>query len=621
MGIIHLCVWVLCKGVPLKTRNEIIADNPIEQVCESRGIKLRGQGAEKIAKCPFHQDKSPSLGVNVKTGLWTCYAGCGGGSVIDLIAKLDGKTPADVLRALGDSEKAEGWKPAPSSKSGTTGQETTKATPSGEAVKPKLVKTYDYRNAKGDLVYQACRLEPKSFRQRRPAPNSTPEKPLWFWNMEGVERVLYQLPKVLKTVKPIFICEGEKDCDTVTELGFVGTCNVGGAGKWLDAYADVLAGKEIVLCGDNDKPGKEHMDTVLESLAGKAKSVRVVSVPSPHKDVTDWLGSLNANSIDPRDGRTDAEVRFDALSKAMEEAPLFDKGINLPLYTIAELRQQYLKSIAQAENKSLDLGRWLPALGRSVRPLIAGEVLAILGGTGTGKTALAQNIALHARPLKTLFFEQELPGSLTLERFTALAAREESHTVYSRYRQGDRSLDKVTDDCFDHVITCNLSKLTVEQIESHIQRSALKFGEPPALVILDYIQLMGGKGERRNRVADAAEGLKALAKNQNVVVIILSQIGRKPKDATSNEVSLEDGKEAGEIENSAGVVLGAWRDEEDETLLTLKVLKNTKGLPGKKIECNFDGARLLVTERAVVSEDDVPKRHERTVSTPYKDND
>lgn len=602
----------------MKSREQIIAENPLAEYCRSKGIELKGSGAERMAKCPFHEDRTPSFSVNVNKQAWLCRGGCGGGSIIDLMAKFEGLNPKVIMKRLGEVPDSGGWKPGTPLPGARRGQPEAKAnaidpsptvvkesfTSQNGTVRPKLVKAYDYRNAKGDLVYQACRLEPKSFRQRRPAPDWTSEKPVWIWNMEGVERVLYQLPKILKTKNPVVICEGEKDCDTVTALGLMATTNVGGAGKWLDAYAEHFIGKEVILCGDNDQPGREHMEKVLESLAGKAKSVRVVRIPDPFKDVSDWISGTKWVLTE---GQSEAETRFLAFQKLVDDSPLFDRGINLPIYTIAELRQQYLQSISRSDTHSLDLSRWLPTLGRSVRPLVAGEVLCIIGGTGTGKTALAQNLALHARPLKTLFFEQELPGSLTLERFTAIATRTDAKEVYARYKSGDRGLDAETDDLFSHVNTVTLSRLSVTQMEEHISRSALKFGEPPALVIVDYIQIMGGKGERRERIASAAEGLKQMAKNTNTIVVMLSQISRKGKDA-GNEVELDDGKEAGEIENSSGVVLGAWRDDKDDSHLTLRVLKNTKGLAGKRIECNFDGAKLLVTERveSAVSDADVP---------------
>ena len=58
--------------------------------------------------------------------------------------------------------------------------------------KARIVKTYDYTDADGGLLYQVCRLEPKSFRQRRPDGNGG-----WIWEV-GEHRVPYRLPELLQ---------------------------------------------------------------------------------------------------------------------------------------------------------------------------------------------------------------------------------------------------------------------------------------------------------------------------------------------------------------------------------------------------------------------------------------
>src|SRR5262249_31994027 len=105
-----------------------------------------------------------------------------------------------------------------------------------------IVATYDYTDAEGRLLYQVVRLDPTSFRQRRPHPAG---KGGWTWNLEGVRRVLYRLPSVLKAVADgqlVIIVEGEKDADNLAQLGLVATTNAGGSGKWLAEYSELLRG-------------------------------------------------------------------------------------------------------------------------------------------------------------------------------------------------------------------------------------------------------------------------------------------------------------------------------------------------------------------------------------------
>lgn len=67
----------------------------IETVLETHGIKPNRTGQ---ACCPFHDDKNPSF--SIKGERWTCWAGCGSGSLIDLVAKLEERDPADICRDL-----------------------------------------------------------------------------------------------------------------------------------------------------------------------------------------------------------------------------------------------------------------------------------------------------------------------------------------------------------------------------------------------------------------------------------------------------------------------------------------------------------------------------------------
>ncbi len=153
-----------------------------------------------------------------------------------------------------------------------------------------ILKTYDYTDETGKLLFQAVRYEDKGFSQRRPNDNGG-----WIWNLEGVRKVVYRLPELLKASKQdwIFIVEGEKDCDRLCELGFVATTCPMGAGKWREEYNEHFQTRLVVIIPDNDQAGKKHARQVAESLHGIAAEVRIVELPGlPGKgDLSDWLDS------------------------------------------------------------------------------------------------------------------------------------------------------------------------------------------------------------------------------------------------------------------------------------------------------------------------------------------
>jgi replicative DNA helicase len=273
-------------------------------------------------------------------------------------------------------------------------------------------------------------------------------------------------------------------------------------------------------------------------------------------------------------------------------------GMELPIYSIDEAEAHYIEHIKDARAGGLlDLGCWLPTLGKCVRPLVAGDFVVYLANTGAGKTAALQNICLVSG-LECLFFELEVARPIIFERFAQIATNMNGDFIEKTYSEGGRVPWKA-DERLQRIHICDRPKMTVEDIEKFIIKSELKIGRKPRLVVVDYLQLMKAQkaASRYERFSDIAENLKVVAKSTGTIVIAASQISRK-SDSESPEVFLHDAKESGSIENSASLVLGAWLDDDDRTKLTVKVLKCTRGRPGARVICNFIGETMRINERA-----------------------
>lgn len=542
------------------SRETILASNSLVGHLSSLGVRLRGQGPERTAtRCAGKQHKPDHwcVTVNVAKEIWHCND-CGlGGTIVDWLAVEQGKSASQIFK-----EMAAKCQDAP---------------PDEEPSNPKVVATYDYTDGNGELLYQVVRLEPKSFRQRQPEANGG-----WRWTMDGATRVPYRLPEVL-TAETVYIVEGEKDAESLRKLGLVATCNVGGAGKWLDAYSEFLRGRHAIVIPDNDTPGKNHAAKVLESLSGKVLSAKLVSVPDPNKDASDYIATFQDN-----------ETAKASLLTLVSRAPHALKP--LPWLDIRELEAKYTAMVRSMESVSFDLGKFLPGLGAKVRKLIPGQLVVVLASTGVGKTAILQSMAKAANPLPTLFFELELPAEDMFERFVQMEIGCYASDIEEEYKTLSKPIYKHYKG-LSHILVCPDSGLTVTEIESLIDRSELKLGRRPVVVFVDYIGLIApGKSatKRYEAISDAAEQLKVIAKRTNTIIIMSSQVHRPNEKKKGVEVSLNDGKDSGSIENSAGLVLGAWRPDRDK--LVLKILKNTKGRTGAEIMCNFDGGKMRIEE-------------------------
>lgn len=241
--------------------------------------QAKTSGKEILFLCPNHDDTHPSLRVNSEKNCFFCGP-CGkGGNAWSFAAFLSGSSLADkmvVASWLREKGLLDGNK-----NSGVASLE-------GK----RIIETYPYCSASGELLFEVVRYEPKDFRQRRPDGNGG-----WIYNRGNVKLVLYRLPELLSAEpdKTAFITEGEKDCDRLRELGLVATCNPGGAGKWRDEYSQYLRGRAVVVLPDNDDAGRRHAEQVGRSLLGRVASLKKIELPdlAPKGDVSDWLSRGN----------------------------------------------------------------------------------------------------------------------------------------------------------------------------------------------------------------------------------------------------------------------------------------------------------------------------------------
>lgn len=262
------------------------------------GVKGTGENAW-AARCPAHADTNPSLSIGIGEGgriLLCCHAGCTQQAVADAL-----NLKFSDLSGNGHAQPARPVPARPATKA--------KAMPPRKSA---IVASYPYCNAKGELVYEVLRMEPKDFRQRRPDGNGG-----WIPNLKDTPRLLYRLPQLMAAdpEQLVFISEGERDVDSLRDIGLTATTNSGGALKWSKLSDDsALEGRRVVILPDRDEPGRKHAVDVATRLHGRAAEVRIVELDGEGKDVSDW--------IEHHDSRTADELREMLLARAAA-APLW----------------------------------------------------------------------------------------------------------------------------------------------------------------------------------------------------------------------------------------------------------------------------------------------------------
>lgn len=241
------------------------------------GGKRSGNGYE--ACCPAHDDHRPSLAISdgEKGVVVYCHAGCEQDAVLD------------ALRARGLWPSRDGFGGANGSRAAAQPSGfATPARPVRRQAFGRLVAEYAYTDAGGELLFIVERYEPKTFRQRQP--DGT-------YSVKGISQVPFRLPKVVDAIRTgvtVYIVEGEKDVLALESIGYVATCNAGGAGKWRDVHSQYLRDADVVVIADNDPPGRKHAESVAQQLLPIARRVRIIrELPgvSDKGDVSDWLAT------------------------------------------------------------------------------------------------------------------------------------------------------------------------------------------------------------------------------------------------------------------------------------------------------------------------------------------
>jgi putative DNA primase/helicase len=165
----------------------------------------------------------------------------------------------------------------------------------GERRGGKIVKEYFYYDEHGELYAKVERTEDHQFPQSTwGVVDKETGKKGWLHRQPKPKKP-YNLPLLLAAPpeQPIYICEGEKDADTVEKWGLISTTNPGGAEKWTKELSPHFKGKELVyILEDNDDPGRKHALQVARAMRSVGvKNVHIVALPGleEKQDVTDWV--------------------------------------------------------------------------------------------------------------------------------------------------------------------------------------------------------------------------------------------------------------------------------------------------------------------------------------------
>ncbi len=188
-----------------------------------------------------------------------------------------------------------------------------------------------------------------------------------------------------------------------------------------------------------------------------------------------------------------------------------------------------------------------------------------------GKTAFACNIAQNlavTQNVPVLIFSLEMSKEQLVQRMLCSEARIDSSSM----RKGilsDRDMGKLIQAAGilekAPIFIDDTASLSIFEIRARARR--LKSREDIQLIVIDYLQLIRGRGRYENRqqeITEISASLKAMAKELSIPVIALSQMNRLIERREKKEPMLVDLRESGSIEQDADLVIFIHRDEQYE---------------------------------------------------------
>jgi replicative DNA helicase len=207
-------------------------------------------------------------------------------------------------------------------------------------------------------------------------------------------------------------------------------------------------------------------------------------------------------------------------------------------------------------------------LDEMTRGLQAGDLIIVAARPSMGKTSLVLNIAQHVaiQPEHTVgFFSLEMSKESLFLRLLTSEAQIDSHRLMSGaigqkdYGRISHALEALSAMRLFIDDTANIGVMEMRAKARRLQKE-----HRLSLLVVDYIQLMSGRGRFENRtleLASISRSLKGLAKELGVPIVVLSQLSRAPESRSDHRPQLSDLRESGALEQDADLVVLIYRED------------------------------------------------------------
>ncbi|MEE9303184.1 MAG: replicative DNA helicase [Thiotrichaceae bacterium] len=365
---------------------------------------------------------------------------------------------------------------------------------------------------------------------------------------------------------------------------------------WLKTRSDLEDAGGLAYLGTlaKDTPSAANITAYAKIVREKSILRQLISVGT---DISDM--AFNPGDQDSRDILDIAEGKvFEIAEQGMRQEQGFRPVRSIMKNTLAQIEE-----LGKNGEGITGVPTGYDDLDELTNGLQKGDLIIIAGRPSMGKTTLAMNIAEFAsahKKIPTAVFSLEMPGEqLTMRLLSSMGRVDQTRLRNGRLLEEDWPRIATAVKLFSDVplYIDDSAGLSPNEVRGRARRLVREHGDL-GLIVLDYLQLMEGNAgqneNRTNEVSAISRSLKALAKELDVPIVVLSQLNRSLEQRPNKRPIMSDLRESGAIEQDADVIMFIYRDEvynpetEQKGMAEVIIAKQRNG-PIGKVQLTFLG--------------------------------
>jgi replicative DNA helicase len=360
---------------------------------------------------------------------------------------------------------------------------------------------------------------------------------------------------------------------------------------------------ELRSVGEFEKAGgRAYVFQIVESVPTAANAARyadIVRGKALLRDIIDVGGRITEDAFrEPED-----------VGEALDAAEQLVYGVSnrtlrehlAPVSELAPGTLEMIQRLYEAEGEVTGVETGFDDLDRLTTGFHKSDLVILAARPAMGKTALALNAIWHAagqRGMPVAIFSLEMSKEQLVQRLISQTTRIPAQALRSgnvRAEDWPKLVRGVAEVSRAPIWIDDTAGVTLMEMRAKVRRLSSQLnaqgGPPLSLVVVDYLQLMVGQGNRaenrQQEIAEISRGLKILARDLDVPVLAIAQLSRAVEQRHDKRPLLSDLRDSGALEQDADMVMFLYRDEyynpdtDDKGIAEIIVGKHRNGPTGK----------------------------------------